>query len=84
MPPIESGIASLRTPAFFPFSSAQPYLERLIDRGRIDEAVKVWQDLERLAIVHRPQSDEKDNLIFNGDFEQFPLNAGFDWRWSAD
>ena len=69
------------TPSIFPFSVAQPYLERLIDRGRIEEAVKVWRDLERLAIVHRPESDENDNLIFNGDFEQFPLNAGFDWHW---
>ena len=70
-------------PCSFPFSAAQHYLERLIDRGRIEEAAKVWQDLERLAIVHRPESDENDNLIFNSDFEQFPLNAGFDWRWSG-
>ncbi len=26
--------------------------------------------------------NEKDNLIFNGDFEQSPLKAGFDWRAS--
>jgi tetratricopeptide (TPR) repeat protein len=70
-------------PAFFPLSAAQHYLERLIDRGRFEEAVKVWQDLERLAIVHRSEADENDNLIFNSDFEQFPLNAGFDWRWSG-
>jgi len=62
----------------FPFSSAAPYLESLIALGRIEEAVNVWQDLERLGIVKR--LDEKDNLIFNGDFEQSPLNAGFDWR----
>jgi hypothetical protein len=64
----------------FPFSSAAPYLERLIALGRIEEAVHVWQDLERLGIVKRYEADEKDNLIFNGDFEQSPLNAGFDWR----
>jgi tetratricopeptide (TPR) repeat protein len=64
----------------FPFSSAAPYLERLIGLGRIEEAVHVWQDLERLGIVKRYKADEKDNLIFNGDFEQSPLNAGFDWR----
>jgi tetratricopeptide (TPR) repeat protein len=64
----------------FPFSSAAPYLERLIALGRIEEAVNVWQDLERLGIVKRYEADEKDNLIFNGDFEQSPLNAGFDWR----
>jgi hypothetical protein len=26
------------------------------------------------------EPSEKDNLVFNGDFEQSPLNAGFDWR----
>jgi tetratricopeptide (TPR) repeat protein len=64
----------------FPFSSAAPYLEHLIGLGRIEEAVNVWQDLERLGIVKRYEADENDNLIFNGDFEQPPLNAGFDWR----
>ena len=64
----------------FPFSSAAPYLDRLIGLGRIEEAVNVWQDLERLGIVKRPGTNEKDNLVFNGDFEQLPLNAGFDWR----
>lgn len=68
-----------------PFLSlpASPYLERLIGLGRIEEAVSVWQDLERIGIVHRSEADEKDNLIFNGGFEQFPLNAGFDWRWTG-
>jgi hypothetical protein len=64
----------------FPFSAAAPYLERLIGRDRIAEAVNVWQDLERLGIVNRPEAKEKGNLVFNGDFEQPPLNAGFDWR----
>jgi hypothetical protein len=64
----------------FPFASAASYLERLIALGRIEEAVNVWQDLERLGIVKRYEAEEKDNLIFNGDFEQSPLGAGFDWR----
>jgi hypothetical protein len=67
-------------PRPFPFSSAQPYLERLIALGRFEEAASVWKDLERLEAVKRPPEDEKDNLVFNGDFEQLPLNAGFDWR----
>src|SRR5947208_4937546 len=62
----------------FPLSSAQPYLERLIDLGRIEEAARVWQDLEHLGIVTKPAGDQEDNLVFNGDFEQLPLNAGFD------
>jgi tetratricopeptide (TPR) repeat protein len=74
------------TPRSFPFaprSSAQRYIERLIDRGRIDEAAEVWQDLERLGIVSKPRSEGSGNLVFNGGFEQFPLNAGFDWRWGG-
>jgi tetratricopeptide (TPR) repeat protein len=62
----------------FPFSSAAPYLDRLIALGRIDEAVNVWQDLEGLGIVN--EANERGNLVFNGDFEQAPLKAGFDWR----
>jgi hypothetical protein len=70
------------SPGRFTFSSARPYLDRLIELGRIEEAGRVWQDLERLGIVKRSGADEKGNLIFNGDFEQLPLNAGLDWRWS--
>jgi hypothetical protein len=62
----------------FPFSSATPYLDRLIASSRIEEAVNVWQDLERLGIV--AVANQKDDLIFNGDFERAPLKAGFDWR----
>lgn len=64
----------------FPFSSAAPYLDRLIDLGRIQEAVNVWQDLERLGVVEKNEVKENDNLVFNGDFERTPLNSGFDWR----
>ena len=74
-------VANNRPFPFAPRSSAQRYIERLIDRGRIDEAAGIWQDLERLGIVNKPRSDESGNLVFNGGFEQFPLNAGFDWRW---
>ncbi len=66
----------------FPLSAAQPYLERLIGDQRFAEAIGVWQDLERLGIVKAAGSDAAENAVFNGDFEQFPLNAGFDWRWS--
>ena len=73
-----------------PFASVEPYLDRLIGLGRIEEAVTVWGDLERLGTVSKPSEIEKfaaswrdDNLVFNGDFEQFPMNAGFDWHWSG-
>jgi len=36
------------------------------------------------VVLHRPNprglSSEEVNLVFNGDFEQVPLKAGFDWR----
>jgi tetratricopeptide (TPR) repeat protein len=65
----------------FPFSSAKPYLERLMANQRIREAESVWQDLEGLGVVKQSDVDKSENLLFNGGFEQFPLNAGFDWRW---
>jgi tetratricopeptide (TPR) repeat protein len=64
----------------FPFASAEPYLDRLIGLGRIEEAVNVWQDLERLRIINGFAANEKGNLVYNGDFEHEPLDAGFDWR----
>ena len=67
-------------PGPFPLSSVQPYLEHLVNLGRIEEAAHVWQDLERRGIVKRSDVEAKDNLVFNGGFEGVPLNAGFDWR----
>lgn len=65
-----------------PFSAAQPYLEHLITDDRIDEAESVWLDLQRMGIVKVSGITNEGNLIFNGDFEQTPLSAGFDWRQS--
>jgi len=62
------------------FSTTKPYLERLIALDRIDEAESVWRDLQRTGAVRASKGN--GNLIFNGDFEQAPLNAGFDWRQS--
>jgi len=87
---IDNRPADGQSPISFPFASVEHYLDRVIGLGRIGEAMTVWTDLERLGIVTRPPQTEKfatpgrdDNLVFNGDFEQFPLNAGFDWRWSG-
>lgn len=66
----------------FPLSSAEPYLDNLIAHGQGQEARNVWQDLERLGIVSTHNTVASDNLVFNGDFEQIPLNAGLDWRYS--
>ena len=68
------------SPRPFKFESAKPYLERLIDLDRIEEAESVWQDLQQLGIVREPEPSEIGALVFNGDFEHAPLDAGFDWR----
>jgi hypothetical protein len=65
----------------FPLPLATPYIESLIDLGRIEEAQSAWRDLEKLGVVSNPAADEQDNRVFNGDFEQTPVNAGFDWRY---
>ena len=64
----------------FPLALAKPYLERLLDLHQYQEALTVWEDLERLGIVKKPAKEDPDNLVFNGGFEQDPLNAGFDWH----
>jgi hypothetical protein len=64
----------------FPFVAVRPYLERLLDHGRYQEARAIWLHLERRGIIAKPADSEEGNLVFNGGFEQLPLGAGFDWR----
>ena len=64
----------------FPPSLAMPYLDNLIGTGRVEDAQSAWRDLQRLGIVSTPAAQEEGNLVFNGDFEQKPLDDGFDWR----
>lgn len=71
---------SVLPPRALGFSAAQAYLDRLLSLNRYDQAISVWKDLIRLEAVPRPAVLETANLVFDGDFEQPPLNAGFDWR----
>ena len=68
--------------AAFDFSAADPYLEHLIGAHKYPQALSVWNDLEARGLV--PQSGDHTNLVFNGDFEHIPLNAGFDWRYQQE
>jgi hypothetical protein len=67
--------------------AAEPYLERLLASGHYREAAEVWRYLIRTgAVASVPgtdQSREAGNAatVFNGGFEQAPLNAGFDWHY---
>jgi len=62
------------------FAAVQPYLERLLAAGHYAEAARVWHYLLHNGGIALPPDTDKDNLIFNGSFEQLPLNGGFDWR----
>ena len=72
--------ATMAHPATFTLEAADPYLERLLEVGQGQAALKVWQDMERLGVVAQDNFARSNNLIFNGGFEQTPLNAGLDWR----
>jgi tetratricopeptide (TPR) repeat protein len=64
----------------FTFADVRPYLEQLLSHGRFQEAHAVWLDLEQRGTIAKPPDRGQDNLVFNGGFEQPPLDAGFDWR----
>lgn len=64
----------------FPLSSTQPYLGRLLQLGQGREALRVWQDLERIGVVKKSAREDPDDLVFNGGFEEPPLDQGLDWR----
>ena len=64
----------------FPFSSAEPYIDELIAQKEYVQAFAAWRDLEALGAVGASMQPETDS-VFNGGFEEDPLNAGFDWRY---
>lgn len=64
----------------FPLSAATPYIEHLLQFGMVQEARSAWQDLVKLGVITSSGGAQDGNLVFNGDFEQVPLNTGFDWR----
>jgi hypothetical protein len=62
--------------------SVKVFLDFLLDHNRIASARTVWDDLARMGLVAKDASAEPGNLIYNGSFEQPPLNTGFDWRYN--
>lgn len=66
--------------AFFPSSNAFPLLDMLIATGHVSEARLVWNQALQAAAVPR-DSDVAGSLVWNGGFENEPLNGGFDWRF---
>jgi hypothetical protein len=64
----------------YPLPLATPYIEHLLELGRVEEAQAAWQDLEKLGVIPKPAANEEGNFVYNGDFEQTPLTTGLDWR----
>jgi tetratricopeptide (TPR) repeat protein len=63
----------------FPLSESFPLLDMLIETGHADDAETVWiQALQAAGIAAK--ADSSGSLVWNGGFEQEPLNGGFDWR----
>lgn len=64
----------------FPVSDAFPLLDMLIDTGHGDDAQTVWSEALEAAGIGTKQDSTNGSLVWNGGFEQEPLNGGFDWR----
>lgn len=66
----------------FPVAAVIPYLEKLLATGHYHEAAGVWAYTVRQNGLDKRAASDGSNLVFNGGFEQQPLNAGFDWRFA--
>lgn len=64
----------------FPPRQAGPYLDNLLGSHRPQEAYQIWTDLLKRGLIKPIYQETSRNLIVNGDFEEHPLNMGFDWR----
>ena len=64
-----------------PLTILTPYVDRLIATGHYRQATQAWAYAthENWRASESGTSDQTD--VFNGGFEQEPLNAGFDWRF---
>lgn len=63
---------------------ARPYMDILISNTRRpDEAYRVWSELLKKGLIRPTEDEASPNLVFNGHFEEEPLNSGFDWRVMA-
>jgi hypothetical protein len=64
----------------YKFSDVKPYLEHLLAGYKIQQATKVWQELEQAGVIPETAVGRSKNLVYNAEFGHKPLNAGFDWR----
>jgi tetratricopeptide (TPR) repeat protein len=84
-------------PSSFSFkaSIANDYIDHLLVKNRIAEALPIWdsalakagcatQDIKRAAENRMGNSHKPANLVWNGSFENEAIRGGFDWRYPDD
>jgi tetratricopeptide (TPR) repeat protein len=59
---------------------ASGYLDTLINGKRPEDAYRAWEVMRSKGIIGPTYQKTSQNLIENGDFEEPPINFGFDWR----
>ncbi|MGH9326902.1 MAG: tetratricopeptide repeat protein [Terriglobia bacterium] len=71
------------SPEKFDPASASPYIDALIHSHKTEEAYRAWSVLRAKGLIPATDEATTQNLIENGDFENQPMNIGFDWRIGA-
>jgi tetratricopeptide (TPR) repeat protein len=61
-----------------PLSAALPWVDKLLDNGKYDEARRAWSDLQTSGVLTGGRED--NNLVFNGSFRGKLLDGGLDWH----
>jgi tetratricopeptide (TPR) repeat protein len=57
-----------------------PYLKGLLAAGSYRQAATVWEHMRTSGTLGDLSANDNTNKIFNGSFEQEPLEFGFDWQ----
>jgi tetratricopeptide (TPR) repeat protein len=73
---IWSHLAAL--PQKFPIEKLFPFFEEMIRENRAEDALRMWN--QALGVCGVPHDQARDQLVFNGGFENDILNGGLDWR----
>ena len=71
------------TPGKFDPLLASGYIQVLIANHRPEDAYQAWEVLRGKGIISPTYQETRQNMIENGDFEEAPLNMGFDWRMTG-
>lgn len=66
--------------AAFDPAAAGPLIDALIGARKPDSALEVWSTLRNRLLIKPTYQPTAQNLVENGDFEEPPMNFGFDWR----